>query len=75
MKSEKKQLGNVKDQYKVFKDQLNVINKNREDDVEAEDDVKAEDGEIIDHVNYRYIGDKYKNLIDNIFSYGLKEKE
>ena len=48
---------------KVFKDQLNVINNSRED------------GEIIDNVNYRYIGDKYKGLNNTIYNYGLKEKD
>ena len=33
----------------------------------------AEDGET-NNVNYRYIGDKYKDLINNIFNYLLKEK-
>ena len=33
----------------------------------------AEDGET-NNVNYRYVGDKYKDLINNIFNYLLKEK-
>ena len=47
---------------------MNVINNSREDDVKTEDDE-------IGNVNYRYIGDKYKALINNIFNHGLKEKD
>ena len=71
-----RQTGIAKDQYKLFKDQVNVINNNREYDVEAEDNiktengVKAKDGEIND-LSYRYMGDKYKDLINNVFNYGL----
>ena len=50
-------MGIAKDQYKLSKDQLNVIDNNREDDDKA-DGVRVEDGKI-DNVNYRYIGDKY----------------
>ena len=58
---------------------MNVINNNREDDFEAEDDVNAEDGvktehgEMIYNVRHRYIGYEYKNVIANIFNYGLKD--
>ena len=58
---------------------MNVNNDNRgngvktEDDVKTEDSVKTEDGEIIDNVHHRYIGDEYKNLIVNIFKFGLKD--
>ena len=50
-------MGIAKDQYKLSKDQLNVIDNNREDDDKA-DGVRVEDGKT-DNVNYRYIGDKY----------------
>ena len=64
----KKQTENAKDQYKLFKDQINLINTKREDDV------KIEDGEIIDNVHHNYTDDKYEDLINNIFRYGLKDK-
>ena len=54
----KKQTGIAKDQYKFSKDQINVNNDNRKDDI------KKEDGEI-DDVDHSYIGDEYKDLINN----------
>ena len=39
------------------------------------DDVKVEDGEIIDSVHNRYIEYKYKDLVNNPFKHGLKEKD
>ena len=62
----KNQTGIAKDQYKSFKDQINVINYNRE-----EYDAKAENGEIIDNVHHRHIGDECQNLIGSIFKFGL----
>ena len=44
------------------------MNRNREDGV------KTEDGEIIDRVHNRYIGDEYKTFINNIFTHGLKDE-
>ena len=67
----KKQNGIAKDQYKFFKNQVNVINNNREDNVQGEDSVRIEDGEIIDNVHHRYIGVEYKNLNGSIFKLGL----
>ena len=50
-----------------FKDLINVINKN------GEDVVKTEDNEIVDvhHVHHKYIGYQYKNVIANVFKFGL----
>ena len=62
----KKQMGVAKDQYNFCKDQTNVINNNRKNDV------KTKDGEIIENVRHNYIADEYKDLINNIFTYGLK---
>ena len=64
----KKQIGMPKDQYKFLKDQMNVNDNNREDSVKVEDSEKED-------VNYRYIDNKCKDLINNIFMYGLKEKD
>ena len=47
--SKKKQTGLEKDQYTTFKDQINVVNKNRKDPN------KTEDGRIIDN---KYISQK-----------------
>ena len=69
----KKQTSIAKVQYNIFKDQMNISNNNREDGVITEDGVKTEDGEIIGYVHHRYIGDKYKNLIPYIFTFGLKD--
>ena len=66
-------MGIAKDQYKLFKDQISVVNNKREDDAKVEDGVKTEDGAIIDHVHHKSIGDEYKNLIANIFKYGLMD--
>ena len=49
-----------------FKDQINVINKNREGDVKSENGVKVEEGEL-DNVNYRCIGHKFKDFFNNVF--------
>ena len=63
----KKKIGIAKAQYKAFKDQINVINNNREDDVKTEygfktwDNVKIEDSKMKDKVHSRYIDDK-KNM-------------
>ena len=48
-----------------FKDHINVINKN------GEDSVKTEDNEIVDDVHHKYIGYEYKNVIANVFKFGL----
>ena len=66
-------MGIAKDQYRLFKDQISVVNNKREDDVKVEDGVKTEDGAIIDHVHHKSIRDEYKNLIANIFKYGLMD--
>ena len=71
----KKHTDIAKGQYKFFKDQINVINNNREDDVKVEDGFKTEDGEIIGNVHHEYIGDEYKNSIDNIFMFGLMDED
>ena len=39
---------------------MNVNNNN------TENDVKAEDGEIIDNVHHKYIGNEYKNLLSSL---------
>ena len=69
----KKQTSIAKDQYKSFKDQINVVNNKREDRIKAEDGVETEDGEIIGNVHHRYFGDQYKNLIANIVKYELMD--
>ena len=51
------------DQYKFFKDQ---IHNNREDDIKKEN-MK------IDDVDHGYIGDEYKNSIDNISKSRLRD--
>ena len=51
--------------HRLFKNNANVIKINREDDFNAEDGVEVETDEI-DSVNYRYIGNKLKNLIRNM---------
>ena len=45
-----------KQQYKVLKNQINVISNNIEDNIKIKDDVKT-DGEIIVNVSHKYIGD------------------
>ena len=77
----------AKDQYKLFKDQIKITNNNIEDSVKVENDVKAEDGvktedgvrtndgKIIANVHRKYIGDELEDLINNIFKYGLKDKD
>ena len=59
----KKQRGIAIDQYKFFKDQ---IHNNREDDIKKEN-IK------IDDVDHGYIGDEYKNSIDNISKSRLRD--
>ena len=44
-----------KQQYKVLKNQINVISNNIEDNIKIKDDVKT-DGEIIVNVGHKYIG-------------------
>ena len=65
-----KQTGIAKDQYKVIKDQTNVINYNRE-----EGDTKAEDSEIIDNVRHRHIADEYRNLTGSVFKLGFMDRD
>ena len=55
-----------KEEYKVLKNQINLINNNIEDSNMVKDDVKI-DGEIIVNVGHKYIGDELKNLIANNF--------
>ena len=57
----------MQEKYKYFKNQINVINNNTEDDVKAEDDVKTEYGETIENVHQREIA--------NIFKYGLMDRD
>ena len=45
-----------KQQYKVLKNQINVISNNIEDNIKIKDDAKT-DGEIIVNVGHKYIGD------------------
>ena len=71
----KKQTSIPKDQYKLFKDQINVVNNKREDGVKAEDVAKTEDGEIIDNIHRRYFGGEYRNLIANIVKYELMDRD
>ena len=47
--------GIAKDHYKFFKEQINVINNNRDDDVNAEDCVKTEDGETAGDMHHIYV--------------------
>ena len=51
----KKQTGSAKDQYKFFKDQINVSNNNREDDAKAEVGAIIENGELTDNLHSLYI--------------------
>ena len=69
----KKQTGIAKDQYKFFKDQINVINNKREDGVKTEVGVKTEDREI--NVHNKYIDNKYTILINGFFTHGLKDED
>ena len=62
----KAQTGFAKDRYMLFKDQMNVNNNNRKDDI------KKENIEI-DNMDHAYIGDKHKGLIDNIFKFRLRD--
>ena len=59
----KKQRGIAIDQYTFFKDQ---IHNNREDDIKKEN-IK------IDDVDHGYIGNEYKNSIDNISKSRLRD--
>ena len=49
-----KQTDITKCQYKLFKDQINVISNNKEDGVKTEYCVKTDNGEIINIVHNRY---------------------
>ena len=64
----KKHIDTAKDQYKLLKDQNNDVI-----DSHKEDGVKTEYDEIIDNARSRYIYDKYRDLINNIFINGLKD--
>ena len=55
-----------KEEYKVLRNQINLINNNIEDSNMVQDDVKT-DGEIIVNARHQYIGDELKNLIANNF--------
>ena len=59
----KKQRGIAIDQYKFFKDQI---------DNKREDDIKKENIKI-DDVDHGYIGNEYKNSIDNISKSRLRD--
>ena len=52
---------------------MNINTNKRKADVKAEDNVQVEDFEI-GNMNYRYIDNKYKDVIKNLFMYGLKKK-
>ena len=56
-------------QKKIFKDQIDVINKNRKDTV------KTEDRRITDNMHHRYFDKEYKDLINSISVYGLRRKD
>ena len=62
----KKKSSIEKDQYKLLRNQINVINNNIEDNKKVKEDVKI-DGEIIVNVGHKYIGDELKNLTANNF--------
>ena len=62
----KKKTSIEKDQYKLLRNQINVINNNIEDNKKVKEDVKI-DGEIIVNVGHKYIGDELKNLTANNF--------
>ena len=62
----KKKTSIEKDQYKLLRNQINVININIEDNKKVKEDVKI-DGEIIVNVGHKYIGDELKNLTANNF--------
>ena len=64
----KKQPCNVKDQHKFFQNQIIVINDNREDGVETEN------GEITNNLYHSHVYDEKKDLINNILTYGLRDK-
>ena len=55
----------AEDQYKFFKDQMNVNNK--KDDVKPKNDIKREDNKIVDDVGYFYICKEFNKFIDRIF--------
>ena len=62
----KKKTSIEKDQYKLLRNQINVINNNIKDNKKIKEDVKI-DGEIIVNVGHKYIGDELKNLTANNF--------
>ena len=62
----KKKTSIEKDQYKLLRNQINVINNSIEDNKKIKEDVKI-DGEIIVNVGHKYIGDELKNLTANNF--------
>ena len=49
-----------------MKDQINVINNNRQNGVKVEDGAKIKYIKIIDNMGYFYIADEYQNLINKI---------
>ena len=63
----------AEDQYKFFKDQMNVNNK--KDDAKPKNDIKREDNKIVDDVGYFYIGKEFNKFIDRIFKIGLIESD
>ena len=62
----KKKTSIEKDQYKLLRNQINVINNNIEDNKKRKEDVKI-DVEIIVNIGDKYIGDELKNLTANNF--------
>ena len=61
----------------LFKDQIIVIGNNRENSDNSDDSTKLKDGDnkIKDNVGHSYIGDEYKDFVDEIFKYRLKDRE
>ena len=58
--------GIAKNQYKLFKDQMNVNNNNKKDDI-TKVDIE------LDNEDHAYTGYEYKDLIDNIFKFRLRD--
>ena len=52
-----------------------VAKKRWKDGGKTEDRVKTKDDEIIDYIRHKYIVDENEDLISNIFTYALKDKD
>ena len=66
----KKQTGITKDQYKIFKDQINVLIALQKM-MSRQKMVSKQNDKIIDDVHNKCTGVECKDLIDNIFTFGL----